>query len=211
MIIPSAALARKPKPAADATPAAGATYEDSAVCEAVSADAQDVSSDACAVNLPPERNEQDAPGIEMAAASDDPGQPRSMKELQQALRDLNKLGDDTMAPCDGGDLSIRGEIDNLRNLIVTPMDIGTIRAVAGDERPHGRVIIQLCPAAAENVRKARLLSAFHFYRESIPMTDGKIAINADGEISIDRPTLKQAEIEAELMRRSCVVECSWSQ
>ncbi len=211
LFIHSATHARKPKLGADATPATDVASEGAAVCEAVSADAHDISSDACAVNMLPNRNGEDAPTVGMDIASDDAEHPRSMKALRQALRDLNNLGDDANSPCDGSDLSILGEVDNLENLVVNPMDIATIRAVAGDERPRGRVIIQLCPVTAEKVRKARLVSKFYFYRESIPVADGKIAINADGEIMIDRPTLEQADIEAELTRRTCNVQCAWSQ
>lgn len=207
----SAAQAKRPKAAANAS------TEDVTACVASDASSGDVSSDACAVNLPPDRTGDDAPTIVMDGVSDDSDdveKPRSTRELQQALRELDKLGDDAPVPCDGGDLSIIGEVDDVQNLIVSPMDIASIRAEPGENgngRKHGRVIIQLCPATAKKVREARSVEKFRFSGEAVPFADGKIAINAAGEISIDRETLERAKVEAELLRRTCLVQCSWSQ
>ncbi len=196
---------------------ASAPAEDAAVCVASDASSGDVPSDACAVNLPPDKTGNDTPTIVIDSVSDDSddiGKPISMKELQQALRELNKLGDDTIAPCDGGNLSIRGEVNHLQNLIVNAMDVASITAESGEDdngRKLGRVIIQLCPIIANNVRDARSIRNFRFFGEAVPLADGNIAINAAGEISIDRETLERAKIEAELLRRTCLVQCSWSQ
>jgi hypothetical protein len=196
---------------------ANASSEDAAVCVALDASSVDVPSDVCAVNLSPDRTGNAAPGIVMEGVSDnadDIEKPRSIKELQQALRELDKLDDDASVPCDGGDLSIFGEVDDYQNLIVNAMDVASIRAEAGEGdkgRKHGRVIIQLCPTTAKRVREVRSIEKFRFSGESIPLVDGKIAISAAGEISIDRDTLERAKIEAELLRRTCLVQCSWSQ
>jgi hypothetical protein len=207
----SAAQAKRPKAAANTS------TEDVTVCVASDASSGDVPDDACAVNLPPDRTGDDTPAIIMDGVSDDSDdikKPRPTKELQQALRELDKLGDDEPVPCDGGDLSIIGVVDDVQNLIVNPMDIASIRAEPGENdngRKQGRVIIQLCPSTAKNVREARSVETFMFSGESVPLIDGKIAINAAGEISIDRETLERAKVEAELLRRTCLVQCSWSQ
>jgi hypothetical protein len=198
VIIFGAAQAKRPKATVNA-----------AAVDAAGCEASDVSSGACAATLPADGSPDRA--SYSTDNSSDATTPRSIKELRQALRELNKLEDDSMAPCDLGQLSIRGEVDSHNDLIVTATDIAVARTDtinSNDKHPSGQLVLKLCPAPARDLQRARTVSMFRFSGVDMPFVAGEPnIINPKGEIRIDRPTQEYADIEAELLRRTCVSQC----
>lgn len=184
-------------------------------CVAVDEDSPEaLSGEACAVNVRPNRHDGDETSsarheILAAGASEAEAiKPMTMEQLRKAVGDLN-TSDDALVACEGSSLSITGEVNRTQNLVITTFDVKSIRTdPTKKDNGAARVILELCPVAAGHVRAAKRFSDFIYYGDNVPLVNQRVAINAAGEIHVERDSVERAELEVELFRRTCMSECS---